>query len=65
VAESLTQPAFTDGVVLDLERFAPMLDTYYRLRGWNPANGYPTRAKLEELGLAEVADTLEGEGKLG
>jgi aldehyde:ferredoxin oxidoreductase len=65
VAKTLTQPAFTDGVVLDLERFAGMLDTYYRLRGWNPANGYPTRARLEDLELKDVADTLQAEGKLG
>ncbi len=65
VAQSLTFPAFTDGVVLDLEQFAPMLDTYYRLRGWDPATGYPTRAKLEALELGEVADELEALGKLG
>ncbi|HHX45654.1 MAG TPA: hypothetical protein GX714_16985 [Chloroflexi bacterium] len=65
VAETLTQPAFTDGVVLDLEKFRPMLDTYYNLRGWNPANGYPTRAKFEELGMADAADVMEQEGKLG
>ncbi|MBC7235839.1 MAG: hypothetical protein H5T69_08355 [Chloroflexi bacterium] len=65
VAESLTHPAFTDYVELDLEQFAPMLDRYYELRGWNPANGYPTRAKLESLGLKDVADKLAKLGKLG
>ena len=65
VAEDLTQPAFTDQIVLDLEQFAPMLDRYYELRGWNPANGYPTRDKLEALGLADVADALEPLGLLG
>jgi len=64
-AETLTHPAYTDGVVLDLDRFAPMLDKYYELRGWNPGNGWPTRGKLEELGLQEVADQLETLGKLG
>jgi aldehyde:ferredoxin oxidoreductase len=33
-----------------------MLDEYYELRGWD-ANGLPTKAKLEELGLGFV---LEG-----
>ena len=65
VAESLTHPAFTDGVILDLEKFAGVLDTYYDLRGWDRATGWPTRAKLEELGLAEVADTLESIKKPG
>ena len=64
-AASLTHPAFTEGEVLDLERFAPMLDKYYEVRGWNPASGRPTRARLEELGLPDVADELEGIGKLG
>ena len=65
VAKSLTHPAFTDGVILDLDRFAGVLDTYYELRGWDPANGWPTRPKLEELGLAEVADALESIKKPG
>jgi len=65
VAESLTHPAFTDYVELDLAQFAPMLDRYYELRGWNPTNGYPTRQKLESLGLADVADELQRVGKLG
>jgi len=42
-----------------------MLDTYYRLRGWNPVNGYPTRERLDALDLGDVADILAAEGKLG
>ena len=64
-AETLTQPAFSDGVVLDLDRFAPMLDRYYELRGWNPANGWPTRARLKALELGDVADELAALGRLG
>jgi aldehyde:ferredoxin oxidoreductase len=58
-------PALEDGVLLDRERFLGMLDKYYELSGWNPANGWPTRARLQELGLGDVADELEREGKLG
>jgi aldehyde:ferredoxin oxidoreductase len=36
------------GSVLELE---PMLDEYYRARGWDVQTGLPTREKLEELGL--------------
>jgi len=36
------------GSVLELE---PMLDEYYRARGWDVQTGLPTRDKLEELGL--------------
>ena len=38
------------GSVLELE---PMLDEYYRARGWDVDTGLPTREKLEELGLRE------------
>jgi aldehyde:ferredoxin oxidoreductase len=58
-------PGKDDGVTPDRDRLVALLQTYYRLRGWNPANGWPTRAKLEELGLADVADELGALGKLG
>jgi aldehyde:ferredoxin oxidoreductase len=38
------------GSVLELE---PMLDEYYRARGWDVETGLPTQEKLEELGLGE------------
>lgn len=42
-----------------LENVAPdlpaMLDEYYRQRGWDPATGFPTAAKLAELGLEWAA----------
>ena len=38
------------GSVLELE---PMLDEYYRARGWDVATGWPTKEKLRELGLHE------------
>ena len=36
-----------------------LLDQYYEARGWDSETGVPTREKLEELGLREVADQLE------
>ena len=36
------------GSVVELE---PMLDEYYRARGWDVESGLPTEKKLEELGL--------------
>jgi len=38
------------------------LDAYYQVRGWDRASGVPTRAKLEQLGLAYVADQLDKPG---
>lgn len=40
------------GSVLELE---PMLDEYYRARGWDVETGLPTEEKLAELGLSTHA----------
>ena len=48
--------------VLDREKFERLKDEYYRLRGWDVETGHPTRKKLEELGLKDVADDLERRG---
>jgi aldehyde:ferredoxin oxidoreductase len=58
-------PGKDDGVMLYREKFLKLLDKYYELSGWNLTNGCPTRARLEELGLGDVADELERVGKLG
>jgi aldehyde:ferredoxin oxidoreductase len=58
-------PALEDGVTLDRERFLSLLDTYYEQSGWNSANGWPTRARLEALSLGGVADELGRVGRLG
>jgi len=50
------------GQVFELD---PMLDDYYRARGWNLKTGFPTREKLDSLGLSAVADQLEKLHKLG
>jgi len=50
---------------LDEKKYNEMLDEYYELHGWNKQNSYPTRAILEELNLARVADELAAIGKLG
>ncbi len=39
-----------------------LFDDYYRERGWDVEKGTPTRAKLEELGLADVAADLASRG---
>jgi aldehyde:ferredoxin oxidoreductase len=42
------------GRTSDVER---MLDEYYNYRGWNP-NGIPTREKLMDLGMEDVAERV-------
>ncbi len=51
-------PEKSDGSTLDREAFVSILELYYRERGWNVDTGRPTRQKLAELGLEEVADVL-------
>ena len=50
------------GVALTQEEFEHAREQYYRLAGCDPATGYPTRAKLGELGLDWVTDKLPAAG---
>lgn len=58
------RPDGSKGISIDEEEFAVMVDHYYEQRGWDKATGWPTRSKLEELDLKDVADALENLGKL-
>ena len=49
---------------LDRAQWEPLKDRYYEARGWDVSTGRPTRAKLEELGLKDVADKLQSADKL-
>jgi len=51
----------SQGAVLDKDEVDKFLNEYYRLRGWN-ASGIPSREKLEELGLEDVALDLQNRG---
>lgn len=46
------------------EQVSENLDKYYEESGWDKTTGWPTRAKLEELDLKDVADGLASLGKL-
>lgn len=52
------------GEILHKDKFEKMLDEYYELRGWDKETGLPTRRKLDEVDLKEVADELEKYGML-
>ena len=43
---------------LERAKFLPLLNKYYRLRGWDLKRGRPTGSKLRQLGLADVAQEL-------
>jgi aldehyde:ferredoxin oxidoreductase len=37
---------------------AEMLDEYYKLRGWDPKTGWPSKGKLYELSLGKESEAL-------
>jgi hypothetical protein len=43
---------------LDRDQFLPVMDEYYRLRGWDVEMGWPTEERLESLGLSGVYDKM-------
>jgi aldehyde:ferredoxin oxidoreductase len=47
------------GELLAREDWDRMLDEYYELNGWDKNTSWPTRGKLEELGLEECIEMLE------
>ena len=54
----------TEGRRLTRQHFEHMLERFYEVSGWNRLTGFPTRKKLEELDLRDVAEELERMGRL-
>jgi aldehyde:ferredoxin oxidoreductase len=46
------------GKDIDRQAWETVKDEYYQIRGWDTKTGIPTRKKLEELDLRNVADDL-------
>ena len=47
-----------EGMVIDRDTLERMKDAYYASRGWDPATGIPTPAKLRELALDDLIADL-------
>jgi len=47
------------GMVISKEMLDYMLDQYYDFRGWDRETGIPSRERLLELGLADIADDMD------
>jgi aldehyde:ferredoxin oxidoreductase len=47
------------GMVISQEMLDYMLDQYYDFRGWDRETGIPTRERLLELDLKDIADDME------
>jgi aldehyde:ferredoxin oxidoreductase len=54
-----------EGRPVSMDTFNKMLDEYYEERGWNVDTGIPTREKLNELGMEDLAEDLGKQGILG
>ncbi len=52
--ENWVNPELGVRVALDRVQFLPVMDEYYRLRGWDVETGWPTPERLESLGLGDV-----------
>lgn len=50
------------GEVVEKDKFEAMKTEYYALRGWDTTTGRPTKDKLKELQLEDVAEDLAGKG---
>jgi aldehyde:ferredoxin oxidoreductase len=53
------KPISRQGEVVDRDEFEKMKSEYYGLRGWHIESGVPTREKLGELSLLDIADALD------
>ncbi|MBI9043527.1 MAG: hypothetical protein JEZ06_03525 [Anaerolineaceae bacterium] len=51
-------PYLDEKKALDADAFRDLLERYYDLRGWDVKNGWPSRKKLIELGLEDVAEEI-------
>lgn len=48
----------SDGIIMDEAEINSGLDIYFEQAGWDVSTGVPTRATLEDVGLAWVADDM-------
>jgi aldehyde:ferredoxin oxidoreductase len=53
------------GRKMDRAKVEEFKTKFYKFEGYNPENGYPTRATLEKMNLKNVASLMESKNKLG
>ena len=56
--ENWQNPHLDKRYALDREKFKPVMDEYYALRGWDVETGWPTREHLEDVGLPGVHEAM-------
>ena len=53
------QTASNKGIAVDRGQFEKLKGEYYALRGWDVTTGLQTEAKLDELGIEDIAQDLK------
>jgi aldehyde:ferredoxin oxidoreductase len=53
------------GFKMERADFEDLLTEYYGLRGWGTETGFPTSARLSELGLSDIVEDLRSRDLLG
>ena len=57
-AENWTSPALSERQGLSRTEFAPVIDEYYGHHGWDVETGWPTKERLDSLGLEGVHESM-------
>jgi hypothetical protein len=52
--EGYCNPLLGERYRLNRERFAPVVDEFYALHGWDTERGWPTLERLRELGIGDL-----------
>jgi len=64
--ENWQNPHLPERYALERDKFVPVMDDYYALRGWDVQTGWPTPEHLERVGLADVYQPMvEGAARAG
>lgn len=56
--ENWINPILGKRYALDREQFKPVMDEYYGYQGWDAETGWPTQARLAELGIEYVHEPM-------
>jgi hypothetical protein len=56
--ENWANPKLGKRMRLERAKFLPLMDDYYRLRGWDVETGWPTRERLDSLDLNGVYEEM-------
>ncbi|MFO7697929.1 MAG: aldehyde ferredoxin oxidoreductase N-terminal domain-containing protein [Anaerolineae bacterium] len=57
-AENWPNPMLGERHALDLSQFEPVINEYYGHLGWDPQTGWPTRERMQTLGIGYLYDPM-------